>query len=218
MRNLENKPDEKLSSFTFWRNTPEYVHILTDRVVGVPKQWIVTSPALGICAFPGSSVARAARKWYWLNFLREKRREEPKVSFQWKTGPQSLISGNCYFCSKWDVREGSRITVNGFITLWEPRFILYDNMRKFSEFIISQSTQKFLKSLALQPLSIVRQSHLVKVQTRANDVNHLRSYYRVMTLECLYLSEYRVVHLNRSLPEIHSGRGRGAGGAGWGRS
>jgi hypothetical protein len=62
VRDSENKPDEELSSLIFGRKTPEFGQILTHRVVDMRKQWVVASPALGVCSFPGSSVARAARK------------------------------------------------------------------------------------------------------------------------------------------------------------
>jgi hypothetical protein len=51
VREPENKLDEELSSLTFGRNTPEFAHILTYRVVRVLKQLVVASHALGVCAF-----------------------------------------------------------------------------------------------------------------------------------------------------------------------
>jgi hypothetical protein len=62
VRNRENKLDEQLESLTFGPNTPEFMHILTHPIVRLLKQSAVAGPVLGVCAFPGSSVARTTRK------------------------------------------------------------------------------------------------------------------------------------------------------------
>jgi hypothetical protein len=60
--NSESKPDEELSSLTFGRNTSDFTHILTHQVVHAAKQWVVASPALGVCDFPDHNVAKMPRK------------------------------------------------------------------------------------------------------------------------------------------------------------
>jgi hypothetical protein len=121
--------------------------------------------------FLDSSLGIVGRKLYWLNFFRGEVPGGPKISFQWQLSSPYPFSDKCCFHFWRHVCRGFRVTVSGLGMTWESRFIFSGERRKSYGFIISQNTQKPLRNVAPRPSLIVRPSHIVKVQTPANDVD-----------------------------------------------
>jgi hypothetical protein len=104
---------------------------------------------------------------------------------------RAIAARKWYWLNFWRrICRGFRLRVSGLVMTWESRFIFSGDGRKSYEFIISQDAQKPLWNYATRPESIVRPSHIVKVQTWANDVDQFKSYYRLISLECLYPVEH----------------------------
>jgi hypothetical protein len=69
VRDPENKPAEELSPLTWGRNTSKFAPILTQRVVGARRQWVIASPALGVYAFSRHLLCKDDEKMILIEFL-----------------------------------------------------------------------------------------------------------------------------------------------------
>jgi hypothetical protein len=145
VRDPENKRDDKLSSLTFGRNTPEFLPILRHRIRGVARQEVVVSRVLGVYVSSGQFSCDNDQKRILIEFLMpDDDMKDQKFRFSEKYCRQSLLLWQLLFSFL-----GARFQAISGNSKWifsqmRTEIPFYDEVRKSSGLIISQAIEKSL--------------------------------------------------------------------------